>query len=805
MFGNYLNTLLRALRKNRLTAFINILGLAISLAACLIIALVIQKELSFDRSHPDAERIYRVTEIISSESFTENSSSLAYPVMEAIYTDYPDMIESYVRIMDFQIPNKSFLLENNEKFIENHVYYADSNLFHFWDIPLIKGNPDDVITRPFTAVISEETAAKFFGEEDPVGKIVKLGGQDRLAIEITGLMGEGGPSHFMPNMVISLKTAEMLNRFMTRTWVWNPVWTYLKLNPGFEKDDLESKFPDFVQKYYPERLKPMVAQFLQPVTDIHLHSKLEFEMRQNGDIKYVYIFFCSALFLLIIACINFINLTTVNLSSRVKEIGMRKVVGASRKQLIMQFLFESVLTTIIAFVLALFLLLAAYPILSGSIGLDLEFERILNVEFLVIILGILTVTGLLSGFYPAYVLSGTDVVSVFKGGLKGSPKAKLFRKGLVIFQFAIASILIVFTLISNKQLNFMLTNDNGYTSDNIFVIPINHTRIIPELDAFKNQLKASPFIKEVTIMNEILGVNNNNHEFNHDGLQRDDWQYFPALVVDEDFLKSFEINLIVGRDYDRTKTREDSLSIIVNRALTRSLGYVNPQDAIGKRFQSIDGANEKIIGVTEDFNYKSLHHPVGPFALDLENRLAGRFQFFAKNSAVKVTEINPEVIQHMENVWTEFVPNKPFNYSLLSDDLDVLYKGEERMSVIVAIFSGLAILIACMGLFALSWFIAGQKTREIAIRKTMGAGMFNLLVVATKEQVLLVLFSFLISFPVSFFLISKWLEIFAFRVDQGAIPYLVSALFSIGIAVLTMIYVALKTASSDPVKVLKYE
>lgn len=805
MIRNYLFILMRSFRKNPITSIVNISGLAISLMACLIIVIVIQNELKFDKSHPDAERMYRITEVIDRESFVENSSSLPYPVMDALNNDYPDLIESSVRITHFMKPTRSFMLEDNEKYTETFVFYADSNLFTLFDIPLIQGNPEEVINRPYTAVINEKTGKKYFGDENPVGKILKLSGVDRLAIEITGVMGKGGPSHFNPNIVISMKTAQDLMRGLSYQWIWNPVWTYVKLKPGIEPDALESQFPEFVQKYYPERHRPMISHYMQPITDIHLHSDLEFEMEQNGNINYIYIFFFSALFLLVIASINFINLTTINLSLRIKEIGIRKVVGASRKQLIIQFLIESVLITLIAFVLALLLTLAVFPFLLVFLGLEIDINNIINWEFIGVLLTVLIVTGVISGLYPSYMLSGTKVINVFKGGLKGSPKARLFRKGLVVFQFAIATVLIVFTVTSRLQVNYMHQNDKGFATENIIVIRTNTRNISNETGRFKSRLKEHPLVRNVSYMDEILGIANNNHEFNHDKLTLDEWHFIPALMVDEDFIKTYEIELIAGRDFDPTKFREDSLSIIVNETLTKSLGFIHPEEALGKRYQSIKGGREKIIGVTADFNYKSLHNDIGPFVLDLEDRRNGLFQISANHAAVNVIEINPDVLSHLEAVWNEFVPNKPFFYSLMSDEVGHQYKSERKMNLIVAIFSSLAILVACMGIFALSWFIAGQKLRELAVRKTFGAPMIHLLLVATKEQVILVLLSLLVSFPVSYYLMAKWLEIFAFRISQGIMPFLIAGVISMGIAVSTMIYFAWKAASKDPVKVLGYE
>lgn len=803
MFRNYWVSAIKALSKNKLTALINIAGLAISLAACLVILLNIRKELSFDRHHPDYERVYRLIENIDSETNVEYAASMPGPVMPAVYNDYSHLIESWVRIYDAQLPIKAIMLDNNEKFNETDYYYADSNLFQIFNIPLLQGNPDEVLIQPFTMVISDRLARKYYGNEDPVGRVIRLEGDDRFSMTITGVIGQSHFSHFQPQAIISMATAKLLYPAIRRNWVWNPCWSYLKLAEGVSPEELEAQFPEFVQKYYPDRLKPMVSQALQPIGDIHLHSHREFEMKPNSDIKYIYIFFCSALFLLIIACINFINLNTISLSSRVREIGIRKVVGASRTQLIVQYLFESVLTAFIAFFIGVGLLALSFPFISSAIGLEMEFMELIRHDVMVIMGGLVIITGLLAGFYPAIILSGIDVVRVFKGGLKGSKKSIRFRKAMVVFQFSISTVLIIFTVVSQKQLKYMLTKDNGYQSENIMLMAIDHTRIRRDLEPFKARLMENPNITGLTVMNEYLGIHHNNHEFNYEGMDPTDWHYFPALIVDEDFVSTFKINLIAGRDYDKSHSREDSLSIIVNKALTRFLGFDQPEEAIGTKLRSMSG-HEKIIGVVDDFNYRSLHHPVGPFVLDIENR-RGAFYYFARFIAINVTEINHELLEHMGAVWGDFAAQKPFDYKLLDHSLKKQYKGESEMGTIVGIFSVLAILVACMGLFALSWFIARQKTKELAIRKTMGAHWVHLLGVATKDQLGLVLIALGIAFPLAYWIVGKWMEEFAFRVGQGIMPYLFAAIVSIIIAFVTMGYFAFKAASRDPVKALKYE
>lgn len=802
MFWNYFLAAVRSFKRNALTSWLNVIGLALSLAACLVIFLYIKRELSYDTGHRDAERIYRLRQTIDSGGHIERSSSCPFPALPALYQDNSHLIASYVRIFDFQLPVKSFKLEDGQLFNERHVYYADSNLFTFWDIPLLQGDPERVLDRPFTIVISERLAHKYFEDRDPVGEVILLAGQDQLRCEITGVMGKGGPSHFAPEAVISISTIRTIAPNLHKNWVWNPAWSYIKLAEGVQPAGLEARFPDFIQKYYPDFTKNMNSHQLQPIADIHLKSDLEFEMSANSDMRYIYIFTTCGILLLLIACINFINLCTVSLSSRTREVGIRKVVGASRWQLVMQILTESVATSLFAALLAIAIIIAGQPLLNRYLELNIDLNSWLNPSMLIAIFAGVVIIGLLSGLYPAIRFSEASVIGVLRANTQHGRPRNWFRKALVVVQFSIASLLIVFTLVSKRQLDFIRDKDKGYNTENILILDIMTTPIPGRIDAFKTALKQHKDIRHATIMNDLLGIGNNNHEFNHEGMPPGEWKYFPALCVDEEFISTFGIDLVAGRDYDTLRGREDSLSLVINSSMAGVLGYT-PETAVGKRLYSMTG-KEQIIGVTDDFHFKSLHHPVGPFVLDIAER-PGHFFMFCKHMAVKVDRLSPEVLAHMESVWKEFVQNKPFEYAVLDEEIKKLYGGEDRLSRLLGIFSILSVLIACMGLFALTWFIARIKTREIAIRKTMGAGMPHLVAVATREQLLTVMISFCLGFPLAFWVINRWLQSFAFRVDQGVGPYLVSALSALAIAFFTMVFIALRTAQRNPAMVLKTE
>jgi len=804
MLKNYLLAAYGSAKRNGLGLTINLFGLAMSLAALIIIILFVKRELMHDTTHPHSDRVYRITQVINSGSFIENSSSCPYPVKEALETDFESDLDMVVRLFDFQIPEKSMKLDNNELYKESAIYYADSTFFEMFDFPIITGDKSKVLAKPFVIALSEELAEKWFPGENPLGKTVKLAGQDQLACEVSAVYTTGGPSHIKPNAIISMSTIKSIAPGMSNNWVWNPCWTYLRLKENISIEDFERKLPAFIQKNYPEQARDMITHPLQPVSKIHLNSNLEFEMSQNSDMKYLYIFISSAILLIIIAGINFLNLNSIYFIQRIREIGVRKLSGASRSQINIQFIVESVIMTITAFILCLIILSVAHPLLGRFLDLRVSWIDIFDPTILLILLTTVVVLGAISGYFPATIVSGINEASIFKSGLKGLAKGKNLRKSLVIFQFSLAISIMIFTLMATKQLNYMQTRDNGFDADKILTLSIATTPIQGNFQAFKKELLQNPGIEGVSVMDEILGINNNNHEFRYDDMKEGEWKYFPSLMIDEDIIKTYGIEIIAGRDFSDEYRHEDSLSVIINQSLAEYLGYLDPNDIIGKEFNTISG-KEKIIGVTKNFNYKSLHNPVGPFVLDIAGRLYGQRILFSKYAAIRVNEVSPEVLQHIETTWNKFVSNAPFDYHLLSNDLQDLYKGESRMSKVLFMFSGLSVIIACLGLFGLTWFMSQSKSKELAIRQTLGGSFIQLIYVATKEQMTLVSIAVLIAIPFSIIGISRWLESFAFRIGHDPFIYVFSSFIALIIAFATIFYLAWKVSIQNPSEVLKYE
>ena len=800
MLAKYFKTTFRSLAKNKLISAINIIGLGISLTAFILIHRYVTRELSYDKGHPNYERVYRVAEIIESADYLENSSSCPWPTGSTLMQEYPDIIENQVRFFDFQTPIITIQLEDQRKFNEQFIYFTDSSVFDVLDFVLLRGE-ESALANPYTAVISADLAYKYFGDDDPIGKkILREGFQTEF--EITGVYEQGSISHIKAEMLLSMQTLETTAPFLKTQWVWNPVWTYVRLAENASVKDLEeNKFPPFVDKFYDERSKDLTSHYLQPIADIHLKSHLEFEMSANSDMKYVYIFISCAFFLIVIAVVNFINLSTSFSLLRAKEIGVRKVNGATRPQLVFQFLSESVIISLIAFIISLGLCFISVSLLKGLI--DFELSEIFNVPNLLIQFGIVVTIGLISGVYPAFFISSFDPLLVFKGKFVSNTKGQLLRKGLVISQFTIAIVMIIFTYVTYQQLSLLNNKDYGYNSKDVVILNAVNAGLNTRLPAFKSALKANASVENITTMSDIVGTNNNNHDFNTEGMQPGTWNFYPALMVDEDFVKAMGLSVIAGRDYDMSRQREDSLSILVNLAMVKTLGYATPEEALGKRMNSLNGG-EKIIGVVKDFNYKSFHSEIGPFALDLPQRNPNG-GFFFRNIGIKVSNNNSETISHIQRVWEEFVPNKPFSYKILDDELKAMYRSENDLGQVLGIFAILTVIIACLGLFALSTFIAQQKTKEIGIRKVLGAGNLMLFYVGYKEQLFLILGAFIISVPIGYYFISNWLSDFAYRIDISVLPFITAGVLAILISFVTVFTNFYKTVTADPAEVLRDE
>lgn len=803
MLKNYLKITYRNFVRQKLYSVLNVTGLVVGLSCFLLIALYIQDELSFDRFHAKSDRIFRVVEHFESEGVGEHSASLPFPAGPALEDEFPGQVEHAVRLFNFQSPTLAMANKEAEKaFNESRIFFADSTLFEVFDFPLMRGNREEALEQPNSVLLTASMARKYFGEEDPVGKTLEFQGEQELLV--TGVL-EDAPTnaHFQYDFIVSFSSLRTwFNGGYPGTWYWNPCWTYVLLNDHITPQRLEAKFPDFVEEYFPDFIKSDIGLELQALNDIHLHSKLDYEIQANSDIKTIYIFGAIALFVLFIAAINFINLSTARATKRAKEVGVRKTMGSRKSQLVIQFIFESIFMTLLAVGLSFALLLLIMPAFNVLVEKSIGFSELFHPQFLIGALLLALVVGSLSGFYPAFVLSSFNPVAV----LKNAPiktRGFNFRKILVTTQFAISVFLIVGTLVAIDQFQLLRDQNVGFDQEHIVMVPVIRSPMGQHYEFFRTEALQSPFIKSMTGVEEIIGAKHQVGNYRFEGMERS--KPFPRFNVLHDFAETMDIELAAGRDYDRAFITDDSLAVVINESMVKAMGWGTPEAAINKQFYYRNDVWGKVVGVVKDYNFVSKHHPIGPLVLDL-NTNPGAFNLFIKYLAVKVEGNNLEqALADLKAAWTSTLPDRPFDAFFLEDRLNDSYKTEQKLSQITVVFSVLAILVACLGLFGLATFSVERRTKEIGLRKVLGIKPSRILVLLSKEFVYLILIAFAVSIPISYLLLDRWLSAFAYRVDIDVWPFLVAGLITVSVAMATVLFHAIRASLINPVQALKYE
>lgn len=803
MFKNYFKTTYRGLLRQKVYSFLNLSGLAIGLACSILIFLYVNDELGYDRFHSKSDRIYRVLEHFESEGNGEHSASQPFPAGPTLQSEYPSEIAQAVRLFNFQSPTLALSNKEADKaFNESRIFFADSTFLSVFDFKLLAGNRETALDNPSSILITTSMAKKYFPGEDPVGKFLELQGRQNL--QVVGVL-EDAPknAHFQFDFIISFSSLkEWFNGGYPGSWYWNPCWTYVALHENVTKEQVEAHFPQFVEKFFPDFIKEDVDLELQPLTDIHLYSKLDYEIEANSNVESVYIFGAIALFVLIIAAINFINLSTARATKRAKEVGVRKSLGSSKSQLVKQYIFESIFLTSLAMIIALVIVAVVLPAFNGLTEKSVQFGFLLQPNLLIGLAAITLLVGLLSGFYPAFVLSSFNTILVLKNAhLKTSGLS--FRKILVTAQFAISISLIIGTIVAINQLQFLQNRDVGFDQDNIVMVPVIRSPMGQHYENFKNASLQSPYVRAVTAVEEIVGSKHQVGNYQFEGM--DQSKPFARFNLRHDFTKTFEIPLVAGRDYDQSIQTDDSLALVVNETMVKAMGWGTPDEAIGKRFYFKNELRGRIVGVAKDYNFVSKHHPIAPLVLTLNTRPAA-FNLFIKYVAVKVDGSNLQAsITDLTKAWKEVLPNLPFDYFFLDDRLNDSYKAEKKLSNVTIIFSALTILVACLGLFGLATFSVEQRTKEIGVRKVLGISTPQILILLSKEFLLLIVLAFVVAIPVSYFFTQEWLNGFSYRIAMEVWPFAIAGILTFIVAFLTVTYHSMKASLINPVETLKYE
>jgi len=800
---NYIKTAFRNLARIRLHSLINIIGLSIGFLCFIIILLYVNDELSFDQYHSKADRIYRITSTSDFEGVAERSSSCPAPLGPTLAAEYPGIIDKMTRV--FNSWSSEFYIEYGEKsYREKRFFFVDSTFTGIFDLNFIRGNSSESLSAPFTALITESTARRYFGNDDPIGKVIKLEGKTNITI--TGLIADSpSQSHFSYDFLVSMSSLRMLwGGKMPETWVYNPFWTYVLLKKGSDIEKLKPMLPAFTEKYFYDAEKEHITLGTQPLIEIHLKSALDYEIEPNGNISYIRILTAIAFFILIIACINYINLATAFATRRARETAIRKVSGATRWQLMVQYVGESLFISLISLVLALAAIELVLPYFNSFSGKEIKSDYLYNSHFIFRVILLWMATGILSGIYPALYQSGFSPVTVLRGTSQKSLGNSIGRKALVVLQFSLSIILITASMMAFDQLRYLRTANLGFEKENILIIPVTRSPIVGQYDSFKAELIRKTSVSGVTAVDYIVGTDHNNHEFRPEGYPNDKWQFYPALVIRDDFLEVFDIKIVAGRNYFKNSPTDAMESILINEAMVKHLGWKSNEDALGKKFNSRIG-NEKVVGIFKDFNASSLHSKAGPLVLNLKED-PREIRAFTNFVAVKFKPgLDQAAIRQIKETWDAFAPGRPFEYKFLSNELDKLYKEEEYLWKASAILSVLTIIIAAMGLFGLVSFMATQRTREIGIRKVLGAETLQLIKLMTSGYIKLIIISILIAWPICYLAIKYWFNSFAYQTEIKWQYFLASGIISLFLSFVVTGFRAYKASGQNPAKTLKYE
>jgi putative ABC transport system permease protein len=813
MLKNYFKIAWRNLMKYKFISFINLFGLTVGLTCCFLITTYIINELSYDKYNKNAENIYRVTRSFNNADgvVSLTLSTVAPPFGYYFPTDFPE-IKKMTRLLN----NNTTPFKYKEKLInEPDVYFADENLFDVFTLKVLKGNPKTALKDPYSVMMSEDVAKKYFGDEDPLNKVLRANNQ--FDVKVTGIYKDfPANSHMHPGVLISfntLKDSAVYGEQGLRTnWGNNSFFTFIELPDHYDVKKMIAQFPAFMDrrmdhKDYNGNLPSKFNKLgLQKLTSIHLYSHTDYEAEANGDINRVYIFSIIALFILLIACINYMNLSSARSALRAKEIGIRKVVGARRKELIFQFLSESVLISWAAIIIAFVFLYFALPWLNKLSGQQLSVDILMKWQILIPIFLTPFVVGILSGLYPALFMSSFQPVKTLKGLFKAGGGNISFRKILVVTQFTISIVLIITTIIVFQQLRYMQKTSLGYDKEHLITLPY-YNSVNPQYDAFRNDLLQNAAIKNVarssriptgslldamgasTMVGDSLTPVTANIKF---------------VAADYDFIPTYGVKIIAGRNFSRSYGT-DTANFILNETAVKAIGWKSPEEAVGKDFKyaSIKG---HVIGVMHDFHFESLQHEIVP--LVLINPATTPTQSFFNNLSIKISgnDING-ALSSVEKAWKKYLPEIPYQYTFLDEKFDKLYESEQKQGSIFTIFSCIAIFIACLGLFGLSAFEITQRIKEIGVRKVLGANVTSIVTLLSKDFLKLILFASVIAFIIAAFAMNTWLKDFAYRINLQSHwwVFILSAILALAVALATVSFQAIKAALSNPAKSLRTE
>ncbi len=806
MLNNLIRYSLRSFKRQRSYIIINILGLSIGIACSLLIALFVINESSYDKFNTKRDRIFRMIlngKIGGQEITTTSSAAVIGPTMAK---EFPE-IEDFLRMTG---RGPTVIEYNSQVFTEEHLIEADSSFFNFFSIPVLKGDPKNLLNGPRKLVLSESAAKRIFGDENPIDRPIKIG-SDTVRYIVSGVMGDvPGNSHFEANMISSFMTNRRSN---DPTWLSNSFSTYLLLKPNTSFKTVDEKIPSMLEKYVGPELQQYMgisiedffAQgnkyrfFLQNLTDAHLDPSIQQEFKAASDPKYLIIFGSVAILIVLIAAVNFMNLSTAQATRRAKEVGIKKISGSTRRMLIFQFLSESFMLSLIALLIALVLIRITLPYFNDLLGANLTLGLFRNWYTIPGLILFTVFVGFLSGGYPALFLSSFNPYEVLKGSVRNSQNNGRLRRVLVVFQFAVSILLIIGTMIMYRQINYMINKDVGFNKEQVIVI--NRAEAIGgKMKSFKETVQNIPGVVNISSSTAVPGRVNNNNGYMIEG-RKDETFLAVSNWTDYNFLETYGMTLVSGRNFDESYS-SDKQACLINETAKKDF---NITDIEKVRFMNPDDSGKigyiPIIGVVKNFNFESLRNPIGPYLIRFQNEGMLWGYISVRLSAQNISK----TISEIEKVWKGYVSNNPLQYYFIDEDFEKMYIQEKQNAQMAVIFSILAIFVAAIGLFGLTSFTVEQRTKEIGVRKAMGSSVPEIFIVISREVLILVSISAVIAWPLIYYIAGKWLENFYYRINTGMVSLFAGLAIALGIALITISYRIMKAASVNPARSLKYE
>ena len=803
MIHHFFRIAWRNLIKRKFYSFINIAGLAIGMACCVLITLYVKHELSYDHYHVKRARIYRVLQTFRSvqqgETLTDPTPQDfqvwgCAPVGPALQADFPEIEE----VVQFMSPASLLLQHGEKRFQQDNLLFIDSTAFDVFSWNMLSGNPHTALTAPNSIVLTQSIARKFFGKENPVGQLLRVDNQ--YTFMVTGVMEDVPPnSQFTFNGLISMTTARKFRSDIFDMWGYVDFYTYLLLKENTDVQSLQTQSPAFVKRH-DSGDKGYVISF-EKLTDAYLHSVASRQPGPSGSMLNVYLFSCIAVFIMLIACINFMNLSTARSLERAREIGVRKVLGVRPSSLRWQFLSESVLLSLAAAAIAILLAETGIPLIGKLSGKDLSYINFFTPLLLVYMAGFAVIVGILAGVYPAWFLSGFRAIAVLKGKFNPSGEGIPLRKALVVFQFALSIGLIAGTTIVYTQLKYLNRQNLGFQKDQMVILNFEgDEKVQQNIENLKRAIAGQPGIVSVAASRAVPGEflpNAGTEIQTPEGQMGNQSPYI--YEIDFDFISTYHIPVVAGRTYSRSYLTDSAQSMVINEAAAKLYGYARPADAVGKHFAQW-GRTGTIIGVVKDFNFRSLHQAVEPLTL--------RYSYPSSLNRISVSIKNdniPATIAEMKKTWNQMVPQRPFLYHFLDESFSEQYEADQHFGQLFTFFSCLAICIACLGLFGLSTFMAQQRVKEIGIRKVLGSSVSGIVMLLSKDFIQLILIAIVVAIPLCWWAMSKWLQGFAYRIIIGPVIFIEAGSLALVIALATISWQAIKAALGNPIQSLRNE